>query len=141
MWLLVHIALQEKLVSTFRNNLLCRISRDSNKWGDDLSKEHGSCYLLQWIHFVVFDLYQASLAFHIETSHLISIAGLKWVSSRQILVRSERWKHQNNARNLFKVNDKDTRTTLMLMMWFWILYCWLWTGFSVLVFPLLTLNK
>ena len=30
-------------------------------------------------------------------------------------VQSQQWKHQNNVWNLFKVNDKDTRTTLRIL--------------------------
>ena len=43
--------------------------------------------------------------------------------TRYLFVQSQQWKHQNNARNLFKVNNKDTRTTS--------------TDVIVLVFPLL----
>ena len=56
--------------------------------------------------------------------------------SRHLLISSQQWKQQNNARNIFKDNNKDTRTT---------------TGVFVvnvedvlhiaLLFPLLTLNK
>ena len=33
--------------------------------------------------------------------------------ARYLLVLSQQWKHQNNAWNLFKVNNKDTRMTWM----------------------------
>ena len=38
-----------------------------------------------------------------------------------LLVQGQHWKDQNNMRNLFKVNSKDTRTTSMTS--FWCLYC------------------
>ena len=47
------------------------------------------------------------------------------LSSRHLLVKSQQWKHQNSVYNLFKVNYKETNTT----------------SHSVLVFPLLTLNR
>ena len=43
------------------------------------------------------------------------------VTSWYLLVQSQQWKHQNNMRNLFKVNRKDTRTTSLTL--FWCLYC------------------
>ena len=36
--------------------------------------------------------------------------------------------HQNNVWNLFKVSNKNTRTTSMTP--FWCFYCSLWTGFT-----------
>ena len=53
-------------------------------------------------------------------------------SSRHLPVQSQQWEHQSNVWNLFKVNNKDTRTII--------------TDFGqishiVLVFPLLTLNN
>ena len=39
---------------------------------------------------------------------------------RYLLVQSQKWKHQNKIWNLFKVTNKDTRTTC--------LYCFLWTN-------------
>ena len=35
--------------------------------------------------------------------------------SRQLIVQSQQWKHQNNMRSLFKVNNKDIRTTSMIL--------------------------
>ena len=35
---------------------------------------------------------------------------------RPVLVQSQQWKHQNNAWNLFKVNNKDTRTTSLVVL-------------------------
>ena len=43
------------------------------------------------------------------------------VTSWYLFVQSQQWKHQNNMRNLFKVNRKDTRTTSLTL--FWCLYC------------------
>ena len=40
------------------------------------------------------------------------------------LVQNEQRKHQNNALNLFKVNNKDTRMKSLTS-----LYCYLWTDF------------
>ena len=37
-------------------------------------------------------------------------------------------KHHNNKWNLFQVNNKETRTTLMMS--FWYLCCYLWTDFT-----------
>ena len=42
--------------------------------------------------------------------------------------QSQQWKHQNNEWNVFKVNNKDTRTTSLTS--FWCLYCWLWTNIT-----------
>ena len=46
--------------------------------------------------------------------------------SRHLTVQTKHWKHQNNAWNMFKINNKDTRTTSMIISLF------------VLVFLLLT---
>ena len=40
---------------------------------------------------------------------------------QHLLVQSQQWKHQNNVPNMFKVNNKETRTTLMTLLW--CLYC------------------
>ena len=60
--------------------------------------------------------------------------------SRYLLVQSQQWKYQNNVWNLFKVNNKETRTmndvidiflkSLLLTLsrfstFFWCLYDWL----------------
>ena len=42
-------------------------------------------------------------------------------ASQHLLVPNQQWKHQNNVWNLFKVNNKDTRTTSMKS--FRCLYC------------------
>ena len=42
-------------------------------------------------------------------------------SSRYLLVQSQRCKHRNNVWNLFKVNNKDTWTTSLTLLW--CLYC------------------
>ena len=41
--------------------------------------------------------------------------------SRLYFVENHQWKHQNNVGNLFKVNNKDTRTASLMS--FWCLYC------------------
>ena len=41
-----------------------------------------------------------------------------------------------NVWNLFYINNKDTPVTL-----FWCIYCWLWTDFTPLFFPLFTMNN
>ena len=48
--------------------------------------------------------------------------------SWHLLAPSQKWKHQNNMWNLFKVYNKDTRTTTTTF--FWCLYCQLWTDFT-----------
>ena len=45
-----------------------------------------------------------------------------------LLIESPPRKHQNNAWNLFKVKNKDTRTKSLAS--FWCLYCKLWTYFT-----------
>ena len=37
--------------------------------------------------------------------------------SRHLLAQSEQWKHQNNVRNLSKVNNKNYRTASMKSFW------------------------
>ena len=65
----------------------------------------------------------------------ICIAQLTFTCSNQ------QWKHQDNGWNLFKVNNKDTRTTSTTSLW--CLYYWLWKISHIvrLIFSLLTLNK
>ena len=63
-----------------------------------------------------------SKEFILETMFLT----LKWYlhrgqPSQDLLVQSQQWKHQKNARNLFKGNNEDTRTTLLTSVW--CLYC------------------
>ena len=58
------------------------------------------------------------------------------IPSRHLLVQSQQWKPQNNMGNLFKVNNKDTRTTsiriLLTCNRFHSFFCyflnWLWTN-------------
>ena len=38
-----------------------------------------------------------------------------------LIIQGQKWKNQNNMRNHFKVDNKDTRTTTMMS--FWCLYC------------------
>ena len=52
----------------------------------------------------------------------------RFFSSRHLLIQSQLWKHQKNVWNMFKVNNKDTRTTSLKS--FWCLYCQLWTNFT-----------
>ena len=47
---------------------------------------------------------------------------------RSLLVQSHQWKHQSNVSNLFKVNNKVTRKTLLTS--FRCRYCWLWKHFT-----------
>ena len=49
---------------------------------------------------------------------------LRTTSSRYLLVRSQKRK-QKNVCNLFQVDNKDIRTTLMMS--FWCFHCWLWS--------------
>ena len=46
--------------------------------------------------------------------------------SRHLLVQSQQLKHQNNVWNMFKVNNKDSRTTSLTL--FWCFHCRLWTS-------------
>ena len=41
--------------------------------------------------------------------------------TQHLLVQSWPWQHQKNVWNLFKVNNKDTRTTLLMRFWFFLL--------------------
>ena len=50
--------------------------------------------------------------FYHEFASVFQWSFLSWfLSSQHVLVQSQQWKHQNNKWNLFKVNNKDTRTT------------------------------
>ena len=73
-------------------------------------------------------------------NHILRVSQFKliWVSiplyinvlrypNIHLLVQSQRWEHQENVWNLFKVNNKDTRTTSMTS--FWCLYDWFCTDF------------
>ena len=42
--------------------------------------------------------------------------------------QNQQWKHQNKLRNLFRIKNKDTRTTLFKSLC--CLYCQLWTDFT-----------
>ena len=48
---------------------------------------------------------------------IVKISELNNLPSRQLLVYSQHWKHQKNVLNLFKVNNKDTRTTPITSFW------------------------
>ena len=56
-----------------------------------------------------------------------------------LVVQSQQWKHQNNVSNIFKVDNKQTRTTLMTLHRF-LYFCELWaystycSGIFILVF-------
>ena len=55
-------------------------------------------------------------------------------------VQSEQWKHQEKVRNLFKVDNKYTRTTSITS--FCCLYCQMWTDFKHLYgVSIVRLNK
>ena len=60
-------------------------------------------------------------------------------SSWHLLAQNQQWKHQKNVRNLFKFNNKDTRTTPLISFWsslmltlnrfhrlFWCFNWWFW---------------
>ena len=47
-----------------------------------------------------------------QKNSLKALSGLR-KPSQNLLVQSSQWKHQHNVWNLFKVNNKDTRTTLL----------------------------
>ena len=42
---------------------------------------------------------------------------LTLLPSRHLLVQSQQWNHQNNMENLFKANDKGTRTISLTSLW------------------------
>ena len=44
------------------------------------------------------------------------------------LIQRQQWKHQDNVPNMFKVDNKETRMTLMTS--FWCLYCWCFYCYS-----------
>ena len=48
-----------------------------------------------------------------KTSHPEPLEAVHYWPSQHLLVQSQQWKHQKNVRNLFKVDNKDTRTTSM----------------------------
>ena len=47
------------------------------------------------------------------------------VTSRYLIVQCQKWKHQNNMRKLFKVNNKDKKRTSVASFWG---LCKLWTA-------------
>ena len=62
-----------------------------------------------------------------------NVYGVPTINPRKILswhlvVQIQQWKHQNNVWNLFKVNNKDSRTTWTKS--FWCLYCQLGIEFT-----------
>ena len=50
-----------------------------------------------------------------------------WRPGRYLFVESQQWKRQDNVWNLFKINNKDTRTSSLMS--FWGLYCLIWRDF------------
>ena len=51
---------------------------------------------------------------------------ISWIPSRHLLVQSQQWKHQNNMRNLFKVNnvnDNQNDVSDKFETFFWCFYC------------------
>ena len=46
-----------------------------------------------------------------DTFYKFSVTHKNREPNRHLLVHSQQWKHHNNVRNLFKVNNKDTGTT------------------------------
>ena len=50
------------------------------------------------------------------TNSVLENKKVKEKLSRYLLVPSQYWKHQKNLWNLFKVNSKDTRTTLLTLL-------------------------
>ena len=50
------------------------------------------------------------------------------ITQPTLFAESQEWKHKNNVWNMFKVNNKETRT--MSMTSFWFLYCLLWIYFT-----------
>ena len=53
---------------------------------------------------------------------------LTMIPSWHLLVQSQQRKHQNNAWNMFNVDNKDIRMISLIL--FWYLYHWLWTDFK-----------
>ena len=71
---------------------------------------------------IVLSLLFVMYYFYVSLFYLSSLGkAQKTEPGRHLLVQSHQWKHQGNVRNLFKCNNKDTRTTLMTS--FWCLYC------------------
>ena len=79
--------------------------------------------------FTIFHEYYFAIFYSSSTSHLwyciIFLQSVKIYYSRYLLVQRQQWKHQNivwnstmqnSMWNLFKVNDKDTRTTSWLSL-------------------------
>ena len=80
--------------------------------------------------------------FHICRTRLdIMFRLLKDNSNWQLLVQNQWWKHQKNVWDLFKINNKDTRTTSLMS--FFCFCCHSGTDLSelALIFQLLTFNK
>ena len=53
--------------------------------------------------------------------------GINSLPTKYLRVQSQQWKHQNNKRNMFKVNNRDTRMISLTSSW--CRYCQFWTKF------------
>ena len=77
--------------------------------------------VLLWISCATESAWYNSRKFTILRERAFLTLYVETVTSRHLLVQSQQWKHQNNMWNLFKVNNKDTKTTSVTS--FWCLYC------------------
>ena len=55
--------------------------------------------------------------FFLVLSHCLKMLS-KALPSRYLLAQSQKWKHQHNVWNMFKVNYKNTRMTSMTSFWY-----------------------
>ena len=65
---------------------------------------------------------------HLLQIYFINFSSFLQLFTLDLLVLSQQFKHKNNVRNLFKVNNIDTKT--MSRTSFCCLYCQLWTDFT-----------
>ena len=75
-----------------------------------------------WFFMIMITSFLRSDCFHINetTGHCLFLGRVvHWDKNPTgiLLVQSQQWKHQNNVWNLFKVNNRDTRTTSMTLFW------------------------
>ena len=56
------------------------------------------------------------LIYHINSKLLLKTLQ-RSQPSRYLFVQSQQYKNQNNERNLFKVNSRDTKTTSLTSFW------------------------
>ena len=83
--------------------------------------------------------------FFLFVCFLLQSTGNHWDNStRHLHVQSQQWKHQNNKRNLFKIDNKGTKTTSFIVVihvpvsllstlnifytLYWYFHFWLWTN-------------